>query len=81
MARRPANPDRTYEVVLEEFRVARAHADELKEQSKSANAAAAKLKAEATRLKRRAVSEAEKKLEKAKEEYERVIDLVEHPED
>lgn len=81
MARRPANPDRTYEVVLEEFRVARAQADELKKRSKEANAAAAKLKAEATRLKKRAVTEAEKKLEKAKEEYERVIDLVEQPED
>ncbi|WP_028245848.1 hypothetical protein [Pseudoclavibacter soli] len=76
MARTKADPNRTYEVVINEFQIARAEADTLKEQSKAANAKAAKLKAEATRLKKRAVAVAEKKLAQAKNEYERVLTLV-----
>lgn len=76
MARTKADPSRTYEVVLEEFGAARAEADDLKEQSKEANARAAKLKAEANRLKKRAVAVAEKKLEQAQNEYEHVLTLV-----
>ncbi|KAB1661577.1 hypothetical protein F8O07_06645 [Pseudoclavibacter sp. CFCC 13796] len=76
MARRPKNPDRTYSVVLDEFETARAKADELKEASKEANARAAKLKAEANRLKNRAVAQAEKRLAEAKAELERVTNLI-----
>ncbi|KAB1645427.1 hypothetical protein F8O06_04950 [Pseudoclavibacter sp. CFCC 14310] len=76
MPRKPRDPERTYAVVIDEYKTARLEADQLKEASKQANAKAAKLKAEANRLKKSAITRSERKVAEAKAELQRVLDLV-----
>lgn len=76
MPRRPQNPDRTYTVVIDEYKTARIEADQLKDASKQANAKASKLKAEANRLKKSAIARSERKVAEAEAELQRVLDLV-----
>lgn len=76
MPRKPRDPERTYAVVIDEYKTARIEADQLKEASKQANAKAAKLKAEANRLKKSAITRSERKVAEAEAELQRVLDLV-----
>ena len=76
MPRKPRDPERTYAVVIDEYKTASIEADQLKEASKQANAKAAKLKAEANRLKKSAITRSERKVAEAEAELQRVLDLV-----